>query len=96
MDNILLDRVYYGVRAVHYMQGKQYRVWYARARDGKYIGDMPIQGLSQPWTEETLRFSVTRLFADHWEYKRRRKKEEHGEILNEFFFDFEKGVTKYG
>ena len=95
MDNILLDRIYYGVRAVHYMQGKQYKVRYARASDRKFIGDMPIQGLSQPWTEETLRFSVTRLFADNWEYRRRQKKE-HGEMLHEFFFDFEKGVIKYG
>ena len=95
MDNILLDRIYYGVRAVHYMQGKQYKVRYERASDRKFIGDMPIQGLSQPWTEETLRFSVTRLFADNWEYRRRQKKE-HGEMLHEFFFDFEKGVIKYG
>ena len=77
------------------MQGKQYKVWYERASDRKFIGDMPIQGLSQPWTEETLRFSVTRLFADNWEYRRRQKKE-HGEMLHEFFFDFEKGVIKYG
>ena len=77
------------------MQGKQYKVLYERASDRKFIGDMPIQGLGQPWTEETLRFSVTRLFADNWEYRRRQKKE-HGEMLHEFFFDFEKGVIKYG
>lgn len=95
MDNILLDRVYYGVRAVHYMQGKQYRVRYARARDGKFISDEPIQGLTKPWTEEILRYSVTRLFAVHWDNKRRRAKRMGG-MLNQFFFDFEEGVIKYG
>lgn len=95
MDNILLEGVWYGVRAVHYRQGKQFRVRYTRSRDGKYISDEPIKGLNEPWTEETLRYSVTRLFAFHWENKRD-KAWSKGMVLHQFFFDFDEGVIKYG
>ena len=64
MTQLIREHEYRGVKAFHYIERKAYRILYLRARDMKYIGDMPIKGISEPWSIKTIEHSIDRLFED--------------------------------
>lgn len=68
MTQLLREHEYRGVKAFHYIERKAYRILYLRASDMKYIGDMPIKGISEPWPIKTIEHSIDRLFDDMREH----------------------------
>lgn len=68
MTQLLKEHKYRGVRAFHYIERKNYRILYLRTSDNKYIGDMPIKGISEPWSIKTIEHSIDRLFDDMREH----------------------------
>ena len=68
MSHLITEHEYRGVRAFHYNDRKNFRILYLRASDMKYIGDMPIKGIKEPWSIKTIEHSIDRLFDEMREH----------------------------
>lgn len=61
---LIIEHIYRGVRAFLYTDRKNYRILYIRDKDNKYIGDMPIKGITSPWSKKDIEHSIDVLFED--------------------------------
>lgn len=64
MAHLLNEHVYRGVRAFFYQERNNYRVMYLSAKNGEYIGDMPVKGLKEPWSIKEIEHSIDVLYRD--------------------------------
>ena len=80
MTQLLREHKYRGVKAFHYIERKAYRILYLRASDMKYIGDMPIKGINEPWPIKTIEHSIDRLFDDMREQYGKAKDRTHRSV----------------